>query len=262
MDANMNNNLDSQIQFDTKVWENDYRVILSEKYLRELSNLISLPSTNIRVIINNVWNRRHVKLLANRAKDLGLIGEFYFVDELAKEVLEFFNLDKASLGIGYRYSICELTAIYISEKPFILHLSSDSLPIKNIDINFFEKSIRLLESNSGVKVTNLMWNNSNLDHVAEADREDDEFYYSAGGFSDQMYFAKREDFRNKIYEENHPESDRYPSYAGPLFEKRVDSWMRIHGFFRATYKHNNYNHQNFSQRPSSRMLKIFRGTGN
>ena len=258
----MSTNYGSLIQFDTKVWENDYRIILSANHLRNLANTISLPSENIRIIVNNVWSKRQVKTLANRAKNLGLIGEFFFVDEYANEALKFFGLDKVSLGIGYRYSICELVAIYLSEKPYMMHLSSDSLPSRKIDDRFFEDSIRLLSSNQGVKVTNFMWNNSHQQHISEADREDNDFYYSRGGFSDQMYFVRREEFQDRIYEENHPESERYPSYGGPLFEKRVDSLMRTNGYFRATYKHNTYNHQNFTRRISSRLLNIVHGTGN
>jgi hypothetical protein len=250
----------SLIQFDTKVWENDYRIVLSERHLKKLSDSISIPSKNVRVLINNVLSHRKVELLANRAQSLDLIGDFYFVDDIASEVLKYFSIDKQSLSIGYRYSICELAGIYLSEKPYILHLSSDSLPVNKIETRFFNQSVELFKNNKDIKVTNLMWNNSYEDHASESYREDKDFYYSRGGFSDQMYFVKTEDFRKRIFNEIHQDSDRYPSYAGPLFEKRVDSWMRVNGYQRAIFKHNSYSHVNFRNRPSSSMLKILRGT--
>ena len=118
----LQSNLIPSIQFDTKVWENDYRLILSKGHLEKLANLISIPSSNIRILINNVVSRRHVNLLAQRAKKSGLIGDFFFVDELAPDVLKHFDLKKDSLGSGYRYSICELAGLYLSRKPYILHL--------------------------------------------------------------------------------------------------------------------------------------------
>lgn len=255
-------NLIPSIQFDTKVWENDYRLILSKGHLEKLANLISIPTSNIRILINNVVSRRHVNLLAQRAKKSGLIGDFFFVDELAPDVLKHFDLKKDALGSGYRYSICELAGLYLSKKPYILHLSGDSLPAANIDPSFFELSAELFKRNEKVRVTNLMWNESLYEHISQSTSEDSDFWYSEGGFSDQMYFVKSDHFKERIFKFIHPDSGRYPSAAGPLFEKRVDSWMRVNGYLRATFKHNAYRHTNFPTRLSAKLLRKLRGTGN
>jgi len=61
-----------------------------------------------------------------------------------------------------------------------------------------------------------------------------------------MYLMRTSDFRSpSVYHETNPASARYPAYGGELFEKKVDSWMRNHGFHRLTYKHAAYSHRNF-----------------
>ena len=65
-----------------------------------------------------------------------------------------------------------------------------------------------------------------------------------------------EDFRGKIYSYHHPYSDRYPQYGGELFEKRVDSWLRVNDFHRATLKNGHYIHRNFTNNPWKKKLSI------
>lgn len=99
-----------------------------------------------------------------------------------------------------------------------------------------------MTTNSQVKVANLTWNENYLEAKAESSTENDNFYLGYG-FSDQCYLVKITDFREAIYNETNIASQRYPAYGGELFEKRVDSWMRNHEYFRATYKHGSYIHE-------------------
>jgi hypothetical protein len=72
------------------------------------------------------------------------------------------------------------------------------------------------------------------------------------GFSDQCFLVRTADFRAPIYNELNDLSARYPGYGGELFEKRVDAWMRNHGFLRATFKHGTYLHEKHDPAPASR----------
>jgi hypothetical protein len=71
-----------------------------------------------------------------------------------------------------------------------------------------------------------------------------------------MYLVKTADFKAPIYNETHPESERYPEYGGELFEKRVDSWMRRHDYQRLTFKHGSYIHKNFPKNRLKRKMRL------
>ncbi len=61
-----------------------------------------------------------------------------------------------------------------------------------------------------------------------------------------MYLVRTSDFRSpSVHNETHALPSRYPWYGGELFEKRVDSWMRNHGFHLITYRGASYEHRNF-----------------
>ena len=58
-----------------------------------------------------------------------------------------------------------------------------------------------------------------------------------------------------IFNEQHPDSERYPVYGGELFEKRVDAYMRNHKLLRITSKHASYVHKNHTSIGPAQWLK-------
>ena len=107
--------------------------------------------------------------------------------------------------------------------------------IDNFSTDNTRAILRLLaEQNSRIKVANPTWNDEYTVAQNESIFEDNRFLKSFG-FSDQCYLIKTKDFKQNIYKENNPLSNRYPSYGGELFEKRVDSWMRNNNYYRITY---------------------------
>ena len=234
------------ITFETKVWENDWELVLKTSRLKELIHHCNHPFNHRVIYINNVKNPSIVEAHAQRLIDEGVIDQFVHVHEHAQEALDFFQLSKEKLGKGYYYSIAELVSIYLTKTKYLLHFSSDAIPEKNITFNWLQQGIHLLETNSEVKVFNLTWNHRFHEAKNESFNEDDKFFYGFG-FSDQMYLVRTEDFRASIYEEINDASERYPKYGGELFEKRVDSWTRNHSHIRATSKQASYLHQNFTK---------------
>ncbi len=234
------------ITFETKVWENDWELILKTSRLKDLIERCHYPLDKKVLYINNVKNPLEVERYAQKWIDEGVIDQFVHVHEHAQAALDFFNLSQEKLGKGYYYSIAELVSIYLCKTKYLLHFSSDAIPEKNIKSNWLQLGIELLEKNPEIKVFNLTWNKKYLEAKHEAFKQDALFYYGYG-FSDQMYLIRTEDFRAPIYEEFHEASQRYPQYGGELFEKRVDSWMRNQKGVRATYCHASYLHQNFTK---------------
>ena len=136
-----------------------------------------------------------------------------------------------------------------------MHLSGDSIVTSQTRKNWLAEGISTLDSNPQVKVFNLIWNKKYKEAKKESEFEDQDNFYG-NGFSDQMYLIRTEDFRDCIYEHYHPDAERYPTYGGDLFEKRVYSWLRHHNYIRATYKHGSYLHQNFTETPWKKRVSI------
>ncbi len=96
------------ITFETKVWENDWELVLKTSRLKNLILRCNHPFDHRVIYINNVKNPRIVEAHAQRLINEGVIDQFIHVHEHAQEALNFFQLSKEKLGKGYYYSIAEL----------------------------------------------------------------------------------------------------------------------------------------------------------
>jgi hypothetical protein len=244
------------VTFETKVWENDWELIMKTSRIRETISNCHYSFKNKILYINNVNDLAPVESAAQEMIQKGIIDKYINVNEYSDLALNYFNLSKEKLGRGYYYSIAELVSIYLSETKYILHLSGDTSITPDTPDNWLEAGVDVLEKNSNVKVFNLVWNYDYKDAKNESESEDNDFYYGYG-FSDQMYLIRTADFKQKIYEYYDKASDRYPKYGGELFEKRVDSWMRQNKCLRATYKHGSYTHKNFATNKTLKNIAIF-----
>lgn len=228
--------------FETKVWEGDYKIILGTNRLQKMIERNCHVFDQRVVFINNVNDYEEVADLCQRKVDEGIIDRFIVVKDHAEEALAFFGLSQEDFGRGYVYSIAELVSIYLCETDYLLHFAGDSCLRK--PYHWMDDALEAMETTPEIKVVTLVWN-GRLDQVRrEAFAEDEKFCYGSG-FSDQMYLVRRDDFRQRIYTERHPFSERYPAYGGELFEKRVDSWLRNHDYRRVVWKQGAYRHVSF-----------------
>lgn len=243
------------ITFETKVWENDWEIILKTHRINQMIERCHYLFDEKILYINNVSDLDAVKRAADRLISDEIISKYIVVSQHAQEALDFFSLSKEMLGKGYYYSIAELVSIYLTNTQYLLHFSGDSVIAPRTRRGWLEIGINTLEKNSQVKVFNLIWNKKYKEALSESEFEDQDNFYG-NGFSDQMYLIRTADFKDCIYEYHHPDAARYPTYGGELFEKRVYSWLRHHNFLRATYKHGSYLHQNFTNTPWKRKASI------
>jgi len=228
------------VTLETKCWEGDYKRILATSRLRTLAESNMYPFSERWLMINNVKSYSRVCRLAEAAVRERWITRYVVVEEHAKEALEFFGLDRASLGAGYVYSIAELVSLFLCGTDFLLHFAGDCHPHHPCD--WIPEALAFLNSDARVKVANLSWICPFSPPYLEATEVHEDFYVGYG-FSDQCYMVRAADFRQAIYGEQNAASVRYPGYGGELFEKRVDSWMRNHAYLRATYRHGAYDHE-------------------
>lgn len=243
------------ITFETKVWENDWEIMLITDRIKQMIERCQHPFEEKILYINNVSDLEAVKRAADRLVAEKIISKFVVVSEHAEAALEFFSLSKDKLGKEYYYSIAELVSIYLTNTKYLLHFASDSIIAPRTRKDWLMAGINTLDANPQVKVFNLIWNKKYKEAAKESDFEDQVNFYS-NGFSDQMYLIRTSDFKGPIYEYDHSDAARYPVYGGELFEKRVYSWLRHHNYLRATYKHGNYLHQNFTNTQWKKKVSI------
>lgn len=231
-----------KVCFETKCWEKDWRPLLLTDRLEAMAKRNAYPFVERVLMINNVNDYNEVCFHAQKALEKGYITRYLVVKDHAEETLKFFGLTREALGKGYFYSIAELVSIYLCQTEFLLHYSGDAIPARTV--HWIEDAIELFDNDPRVRVANLAWSNR-FDEVANEAMEQIDIFFLGFGFSDQSYLIRASDFRSRIYTERHPASERYPKYAGELFEKRVDLWMRNHHFLRATHRNASYLHINF-----------------
>jgi len=235
--------VDQNVTFEIKVYENDWEYILKGSYLEKIICRCNYTFKRKVLFINNVNNLEKVKKYAEKKVLKGVIDEYFVVNLYEQEALSYFNIKKESFRGGYYYSIAELVSIYLCETKYLLHFSSDSFLTKK-NMNWIDDAIKIFKENDDVIVANPTWNFDYKQAKKESLFEIDDFYVSYG-FSDQCYLIKTNVFKKQIYSENHIDSLRYPIYGGELFEKRVDSFMRNNNKLRITSKKVSYIHINF-----------------
>ena len=239
-----NKGLKMSLTVETKVWEKDWRFILKQGFIKQVMLGVGRAATKRLLLINNVDSPTSVARYADQLIKDGVLDNYVFVDDYAAAALEFFDLRKSDLGKGYYYSIAELVSIYLCDTDYLAHFSGDAAVPKRAPASWFDDAISLLNERADVSVVNMAWDYKFKEVDKDSICVDEEFAYSYG-FSDQMYVIRAAEFKNRIYGYSHPASDRYPKYGGDLFEKRVDSWMRVEKRLRATSRKWSYRHSNF-----------------
>jgi hypothetical protein len=245
----LSEHLVSEVTFETKCYEKDWEILLKTDRLELMIKRNCFDFAERVLYVNNVADPDRVKFYAGKLVERDVITRYVFVDERAQEALDFFGLERNSFKGGYYYSIQELVGIYLCRSEYLLHFAGDSM--LEGSFHWIEQGIAKLEEDSRVKVVNCVPDGSVCEAEAQAYEEDDDFWLGYG-FSDQCYLVRTTDFKQRIFNETHPASERYPQYGGELFERKVDSWMHNHDFLRATYKKGTYLHRNY---PSNRIIR-------
>lgn len=245
---------EEMITFETKVWEGDWRIILKTGRLKRMVRALNHSFAEKILYINNIKDRGAVARAALRHVKDGTITSYVFVEDHAENTLKHFGMTRESFKGGYCYSIQELTGILLCKTKYLLHMTGDAM-ISNTH-GWIDESIARMEKDRSIFVANP---NGDPQDVSENLVKEEADFYKGYGFSDQCYLIRAADFKNNIYNEEHPASKRFPAYGGELFEKRVDSYMHNHGLYRLTSKKAAYEHKNFPKDPIRRAILYFTG---
>lgn len=244
------------VTFATTCWEKDWRqILLDPTYLsvQQIENHC-FPFQERILIINNVKDLLSVKQAAEKKIEEGVLTRYVVAAEKAEEMLAFFQLKRSDFQMGedahlysgvnpdwiYYNALGPLAAIYCSQSEYLLYLTGDVRVEQKTD--WIPKALRRMEKKESYKVANLIWNGNVKEAKRESYRREWNFFIATQGFSDQFFLVKRADFRQPIYGEIRPDSAHFP--RGDVFEKRVFSYMKNHGWERITYRHGSYLHEN------------------
>ena len=238
------------VAFATTCWERDWRTILHDpEYLRvrQIENHQFSFAEKI-LIINNVSDLPAVKKAAQAKVDEGVLTRFVVADEIAEEILSFFQLQRSDFQPGpnagvnadwiYYNALGPLAAIYAAQSKYLLYMTGD-VYLKT-PASWIEKAQHLMELKNNYKVANLTWNGRYDEAKRESHKTRWNFYVSKTGFSDQMFLVRKADFCQPIYHESRPDTDHVP--RGDVFERRVLSYMLNRGWERITYRYGSYIH--------------------
>lgn len=239
------------VSFATCVWEKDWRIILLDsEYLRkkQIENHCFSFAEKL-LIINNVQDLAAVKNAAEEKIREGILTRYVVAQDLAAEILSFFQLRRADLksspelNIDWTYynALGPLCALYTTQSDYLLYHTGDVYLEKKID--WLGKALRLMVKSENYKVANLLWNGKKKEAQKESYKRSWNFFFSKKGFSDQMFLVKVNDFKQPIYGEICPRSAHFPK--GETWERRAFSTLINRGWERLTYARGSYIHESF-----------------
>ena len=221
-------------------YEKTYKKLLRQEYINSIVVQNSFEFTNVIVIVSNVDDRGVLEEILSNLQSSNTITKYYFVDDYLNETLKKLGISMESLGKIKHYSTWAFVMAEVVKSEFFVHWDTDISLSQSVD--WITPSIKLFDKVSNLFITNPNWDNQEDQVKAESCESDDDFYYGYG-ISDQLFMGKSGDFKGSIYNEKHIYSLRYPmSHIAPIYEMRIDSYMRNHKKIRATYRGVSYHH--------------------
>lgn len=234
------------ISFFTNCYEGDWERVLKEN---RLETMIERCKTNFFekvLIINNVKDRNEVEQYAKAAVDKKIIDAYYFAEDHSDAILSAFSITRKSFHLdfydGYWYSMGPLAAIYFCKGKYLLYFTCDCMIEEGASPSWITDSVELMKRDNSIFVANPIGDDNRGECKDGTLKEDDKYYYTIG-FSDQCFLVENSRFYGDIYNDYHYFSERYPVYAGDLFEKRVNSYMSLNLLTRIIRKDVYYSHE-------------------
>lgn len=249
------------VELSLTCWERTYREVLCAEFIREAVRAHCFEFSKVVVVINNVDDPADA---VSRAKSLvrsGDITEFWSVSERLASALKVCGLSQRRLGSLAHYTDHLLVAVAGEGPRFLLHSDTDARLVE--PTNWVGPSVELLKSRSDVLVAQPSWTDT---WSVDAERLLVEGDFDLGyGFTDHVFLVERSRLAAPIYRYVAPASWWYStSHISPIFEQRVDAYMRRQRLLRAVFRGATYVHEGpMAEQPASTLYQRFarRGKG-
>ena len=231
-----------KVTFATSVYEKDWRNVLQTGRIEEMISACNYQFDAKLLVVNNIEPEPELLNVCQKLQLTGVLDIVLFSNTCCTQILNYFEISNQNLHPGYNYLIQNLTALYFCPSEYLLWFTCDSIIENNHD--WILSSIDAMNNDDKFVVANPNWNTDHRAVQKESSSRTDSFFIGYG-FSDQCCLLPVNQYRQPIYHFDHPDSERYPLYAGFSFERRIDSWMRSQGKLRLTHAKAVYNHTNF-----------------
>lgn len=221
-----------RVDFVVNCYERTYRRLLAPGVLTGLvlQQRFSFASTTL--LINNVDDRADAARMASQAIERGDVDRAEFVSDHLPAALSVTGLLPRNLARLPHFTDCCLVAVTLPGPEWLVYWDADATLLKPLD--WVSPLIDFISQHPKVAI-----GNPNNWHDGLAEREALEIIGEVAvgfGFSDVAFLARRSDLARPIYRKVAPASWRYPlAHVEPIFEQRVDAWMRRGARMRATY---------------------------
>lgn len=221
-----------QVDLVVNVFERTYRDVLTPRWWEELAESTGYPFTRRVALINNTRDPDHARTLAEQLVTAGSIDECHFVADRIEAALDKVGLAQADLGPVPHYSDCAFVALALPGSDHVVYWDAD-LTLRS-PCDWVTPSLELMGSDPRIVAANPCWDQEEARREAFEERGQFAIGY---GFSDWAFLAHRPTFLGQSWKGlMAPASYRYPlAHVAPVFEQRVDSWMRRNRLLRATF---------------------------
>lgn len=212
-------------------YERTYRDVLQAGFLGERIAQQEYDFAEVTVLVNNVTDSRDARERADRLVASGVATRVELVAEHFSRALTATGLKARHLGRLPHFTDCCLVAMTLSGPDWVVYWDADATLAEAND--WITPTLEYMSSYPDIVVGNP----NNWLGVARAEALSIDGDFAVGfGFSDVAFMARRMDLARPIYRKIAPASWRYPlAHVEPIFEQRVDAWMRRSGRKRATY---------------------------
>lgn len=213
------------------VFERTYREVLVPGWFDDIARLNEHTFVRRVVLLNNVDDSRDALARAEVLLASGELTHCYSVATELPRALARVGLRERDLQPLPHFSDCALVAVALDGSDFVVYWDADVRLRRSVD--WVTPSIDLMARYQRVVVANPSWDAAEA--VNESSHVTGDFVIGYG-FSDLVFLFRRSDFAPQNYRRSVPASWRYPlAHVVPVFEQRVDSWMRRERLLRATY---------------------------
>lgn len=208
-----------------------------------------------RVLVNYVASRSHVLALAQACSRLKILDDLVFIEDLLPGALDRFHLSRNNFShSSLTMTRGQLVGLHVATTSHLVHFTADSRIVQPASVDWIKSGTDLMAADRRILSCTPSWELARNDRVVGNAGAREEAIWQTGewmvgrGFSDNCYLVEVNRMREVDLNQEHEDSDRYPKYAGNSFERRVNSFMMVGGFFRACHKSVFYRHELGSKR--------------